>query len=532
MIIFILRGIGSFISNVAVAYISTKITHKIRQQTFEKLQSLPMSFFDQQSTGSLISKLSYDAEQLSNATSNALVVMLRESLIVIVLLGMMIYTSWQLSLIFLIIGPVIAYIISVVSLRFKKISTALQDSMGEITKQTEQSILSHQEVLAFNNANQMTEQFQLVNNNNRQQAMKLATTAAISNPVIQLMAASAIATILLLASVEQVLTTLTPGTFMMILFAMGSLLRPLKQLSNVNQQLQKGIAAASSLFDLLDQENEIDNGHIVLSGTAHTIRINNLTYYYEQATSQRPAIKQFSAHIPPAKTFALIGESGSGKTSLTNLLLRFYQAPNNTIFIDDIPIEQYTLTSLRAQSSLVSQQIILIDDTLANNIAFGCNKNVSRQDIEQAAIAANVMSIANNLGEGLDTMIGENGKRLSGGQRQRIAIARAILRDAPIIILDEATSALDNKSEQLIHQAFCRLAKNKTLLIIAHRLSTIKHADSILVMNKGKLVEQGNHQELMDKKGQYHALYANSSNTGYPPLTLNTLNNTPDKKLG
>jgi subfamily B ATP-binding cassette protein MsbA len=523
MVIFILRGIGSFISNVAVAYTSTKITHQIRQQTFEKLQSLPMRFFDQQSTGSLISKLSYDAEQLSAATSNALVITLRESLIVIVLLGMMIYTSWQLSLIFLIIGPVIAYIISVVSKRFKKISMALQDSMGEITKHTEQSILSHQEVLAFNNAKQMSGQFLLVNNNNRQQAMKLATTTAISNPVIQLIAASAIAIILLLASVEQVLTTLTPGTFMMILFAMASLLRPLKQLSNVNQQLQKGIAAASSLFDLLDQENEIDNGHLVLSGTAHTIRINNLTYYYDQATSQRPAINQFSAHIPPAKTFALIGESGSGKTSLTNLLLRLYQAPNNTIFIDDVAIEQYTLTSLRAQFSLVSQHIILIDDTLANNIAFGCNKPVSRQHIEQAAIAANVMTIANDLDKGLDTMIGENGKRLSGGQRQRIAIARAILRDAPIIILDEATSALDNKSEQLIHQAFCRLAENKTLLIIAHRLSTIKDADCILVMNKGELVEQGNHEELMDKKGQYHALYANSINTAQATPTLTSL---------
>jgi len=533
MLIFILRGIGSFISNVAIAYTSTKITHQVRQQTFEKLQTLPMSFFDKQSTGSLISKLSYDAEQLSNATSNALVVTLRESLIVIVLLAMMIYTSWQLSLIFLIIGPAIAYIISVVSQRFKNISTALQDSMGEITKQTEQSILSHQEVLAFNNARQMAEQFQLVNNNNRQQAMKLATTAAISNPVIQLIAASSIATILLLASVEQVLTTLTPGTFMMILFAMGSLLRPLKQLSNVNQQLQKGIAAASSLFELLDQENEIDNGRLILSGNAHTIRISNLTYCYDQTTNQCPAVNQFSALIPPAKTFALIGESGSGKTSLTNLLMRFYQAPNNTMFIDDVPIEQYTLSSLRSQFSLVSQNIILIDDTLANNIAFGCNKTVSTQDIEQAAIAANVMSIANGLEHGLNTMIGENGKRLSGGQRQRIAIARAILRDAPIVILDEATSALDNKSEQLIHQSLCRLAEHKTLLIIAHRLSTIKHADSILVMNKGELVEQGNHQTLMNKKGQYYALYANSSNTNKPLQNSHSLT-APllDKKLG
>ena len=502
--IFVLRGIGSFISNIAVAYTSTKITYTIRQQAFDKLQSLPMSFFDKHSSGSLISKLSYDAEQISVATSNALVVVFRESLIVLVLLTMMIYTSWQLSLIFIVVGPAIAYIILLVSKRFKSISTALQNSMGEITKVTEQSILCHREVLAFSNAEQMSEQFEGVNNSNRRQAMKLATTLAVSNPVIQLIAASAISFILLLASAEQVLSTITPGTFMMVLFAMGSLLRPLKQLSNVNQQLQKGLAASSSLFELLDQENEVDEGTRILSSESHLLSIRNLTFGYSE---DKNVIKQVNIELPSAKTFALVGESGSGKTSITNLLLRLYQAPEKSIFINDVAIEEYTLASLRAQFSFVSQNIVLIDDTLASNIAFGCGKRVNRKDIERAAFAANLMSVVDSLKHGLDEVIGENGKRLSGGQRQRIAIARAILRDAPIIVLDEATSALDHQSEQLIHQAFMRLAKNKTMIIIAHRLSTIKHADNILVMDKGELIEQGTHNELMKNKRKYYALH-------------------------
>ncbi|MFT5755685.1 MAG: subfamily B ATP-binding cassette protein MsbA [Alteromonadaceae bacterium] len=511
--IFVLRGITSFISNYAIAFVSTKITFTIRQQAFDKLQKLPMPFFDENSTGSLISKLSYDAEQIALATSKAAVLLLRESLIVIVLLGLMFYTSWQLSLIFLVIGPVIAFIIKKVTTRFKKISITLQETMGEITKITEQSILSHQEVLTFNNSLYMSKKFARVNNQNRQQAMKFATATALSNPIIQLIASFAIAIVLLLASVEEVYETLTPGTFTMILFAMGSLLSPLKQLSNVNQQLQKGFAAATSLFTLIDQDDEPDHGLLTLSGDEHEIQFSNLTHYYQNAKTPKdtlkPAIKEFSAIISTKRTYALVGSSGSGKTSITNLLLRLYQTSQNTIFINDIAIEKYTLQSLRTQFSLVSQHIVLIDDTLANNIAFGSPIKPTRLEVEQAALAANVMDFANNMKKGLDSRVGENGKYLSGGQRQRVAIARAILRNSPIIILDEATSALDNKSEQLIHQAFSQLAKNKTMLIIAHRLSTIEHVDCILVMDGGQLIEQGSHQMLMQQKGYYHSLYSN-----------------------
>ncbi|MGB0834405.1 MAG: lipid A export permease/ATP-binding protein MsbA [Psychrobium sp.] len=510
ILIFVLRGITSIISSMAVSYISTQITFVLRQQAFEKLQSLPVRFFDQHNTGSVISKITYDTEQVSSATSNAIVVMVREFMIVCVLLALMIYTSWQLSLIFLIIGPSIAYIIALASRRFKNISSAQQHSMGVITQQTEQAILSHQEVLAFNHGHQLSEQFKQTNNRNRQHAFKLAATSAISNPIIQLLAASAIAIILLLASIEQVLSTLTPGTFMMLLFAMGSLLRPLKQLSSINQQLQKGLAGATSVFAFIDLDDEIDVGKLTLAGTTHTISIKDLTFRYN-LDSPRPALGEFSADIDAGKTVALVGSSGSGKSTLAKLLLRFYEPPPQSIFINDVPIEHYQLKALRSQCSLVSQSVILIDDTLANNIRFGCDYPVTRAAIEQAARAANVMAFANSMEHGLDTYIGENGKLLSGGQRQRIAIARAFLRNAPIVILDEATSALDTQSEQLIQRSLSALTANKTVLIIAHRLSTVKDADTILVMNEGAIVERGTHQTLMMTKGHYYDLFLNST---------------------
>jgi subfamily B ATP-binding cassette protein MsbA len=502
--IFFLRGIASFVSSYAIAYASTKITYTIRQQAFTKLLHLPMSFFDDNSKGSLISKLTYDTEQIALAISKAIIVTVRESLIILVLLSMMLYHSWQLTAIFLIVGPIIAFVISKVSKRFKKISFKLQNSMGEVTKATEQAILSHQEILLLDTAENVSKQFAYVNKNNRHQAMKLSATTAQSNPIIQFIASFAIAAVLLLASIEQVLTHLTPGTFTLVLIAMGSLLKPLKQLTNVNQQLQKGLTAANSLFTLLDEINEYDEGKLSLTGENHEISFTNLSFSYP--STNKVTINDFSAIIPAGKTTAIVGESGSGKTTISNLLLRLYQAPKNSIFINGIAIEKFKLKSLRAQFAFVSQTIVLIDDTLANNIAFGCPQQVTRTEIEQAAIAANVMSFSNKMESGLDSHIGENGRRLSGGQRQRIAIARAILRNAEIIILDEATSALDNESEKRVQEAFAVLAQNRTMIVIAHRLTTIANADKILVMDDGKLIEQGKHDELIKNKGYYQAL--------------------------
>ncbi|WP_057831239.1 lipid A export permease/ATP-binding protein MsbA [Colwellia sp. TT2012] len=506
--IFLLRGSASFISNYAIAYVSSKVTYQIRQQAFDKLLFLPRTFFDNNSRGSLIAKLIYDSEQVSQTFATAVVIVIRESVIILVLLTMMFYHSWQLTLIFLVIAPIIALIINKVSKRFKMISRALQKSMGQVSKATEQAISNQQEIILLNTSGQISAQFEQINNHNRQQNMKLQATSAITNPVIQLIASFAIAAVLLLASNEQVLNQLSPGSFTLILIAMGSLLKPLKQLSNINQHLQKGLTAASSLFSFLDEKEEPDTGSKHLLSQCSKITFNNLSFSYQGKA--QPALKHFSVKIKAGSSVAFVGESGSGKSTLARLLLRLYQSPPQSIFINDIAIENYSLASLRAQFAFVSQDIVLIDDTLANNIRFGCNRPVSNEEVEQAALDANVTVFAKELALGLNTPIGENGRNLSGGQRQRIAIARAILRDASIIILDEATSALDNHSEQHIQEAFTRLSKNKTLLIIAHKLSSIRNADEIIVLNQGELVEQGTHLELLAKAGYYHALHQKS----------------------
>jgi len=503
--IFLLRGIASFTSSYAIAYISSKVTYQIRQQAFDKLLLLPREFFDHNSRGSLISKLIYDTEQLSQAFSSAVVIAIRESVIILVLLSMMIYNSWQLTLIFLLVLPIIALIINKVSKRFKDISRKLQTSMGHVSKVTEQAILNQQEIVLLNTRVQISSEFEKINNKNRQQNMKLKATSAISNPVIQLIASFAIAAVLLLASIDQVLNQLTPGSFTLILIAMGSLLKPLKQLSNINPQLQKGLIAANSLFNFLDEKEECDTGTAVLAHQCAKISFTDLTFTYQEKT--KPALTQLSMIIKAGTSIALVGESGSGKSTLARLLLRLYQSPKQSIFINDIAIEEYSLNSLRAQFSFVSQDIVLVDDTLRNNIRFGCDRLVTDQEVIQAASNANVMPFAKELPLGLDTPIGENGRNLSGGQRQRIAIARAMLRDASIIILDEATSALDNHSEKFINEALTRLTLNKTVIIIAHKLSTIQNVDEIFVINKGKLIEQGNHKMLLAKAGYYYSLY-------------------------
>jgi subfamily B ATP-binding cassette protein MsbA len=300
---------------------------------------------------------------------------------------------------------------------------------------------------------------------------------------------------------------LSPGSFTLVLVAMGSLLKPLKQLSNINQQLQKGLTAANSIFNFLDENEESDTGTKQLSAQCSQITFNDLSFTYQGKL--QPALKQVSMRFKGGTSIAIVGESGSGKSTLARLLLRLYTSPKQSIFINDVAIEEYSLSSLRSQFAFVSQDIVLIDDTLAKNISFGCGHSVTNEKIKQAAIHANVMSFAKELPLGLDTAVGENGRNLSGGQRQRIAIARAMLRNASIIILDEATSALDHHSEQHIQEAFNRLTKDKTLLIIAHKLSSIKNVDQIFVLNKGELIEQGNHKTLLAKTGYYQALYQN-----------------------
>lgn len=508
ILIFAVRGIASFGFNYCLAYISSKVTFTIRQQAFNHLQFLPVSYFQQNRSGKLISKFIYDSEQISKATSDAFLICIRESLIVLVLLAIMFYSSWQLSLIFLIVGPMIALVINVVSRRFKKISGELQNSMGEVTRQCEQSISNHKEVLAYSTQELEQDEFKLANNNHRQQTMKLASATAISNPVVQLIASLAIAAVLWLASIDGVIQQLSAGTFTTTLVAMGSLLRPLKQLTNVNQILQRGLVAADSLFQLLAEKKESDQGEVVCAGFNKSLVIKDLNFSYPN--QDELVLKNINCQIDKGQTIALVGESGSGKTTLFNLLLRFYPLSNNEVSamsVDGQSINDLTLESLRQQFSLVSQKIVLFDDSIAANIRYGCRDNVTREEIEAAAKAAHVLDFANVLPNGLDTQIGENGSLLSGGQIQRIAIARAFLRDAPILLLDEATSALDSQSEARIQQALAELQQNKTTLIIAHRLSSIRTADQILVLKKGQIIERGDHEQLMKNKAYYYQLH-------------------------
>jgi subfamily B ATP-binding cassette protein MsbA len=505
IVIFMLRGAASFISNYCMAYIGSKITFTVRRQAFSHLQYLPLDFFQKHNAGKLISKITYDAEQISKATSEVFIVCIRESLIVLVLLGIMFHSSWQLSLIFLIVGPVIGLAINYVSKRFKHISLNMQNAMGEVTRHTERSISSHREVLAFATQSLESSRFSEANNNNRRQYMKLATTSAISNPTIQLIASLAIAGVLWLASLDAVIGQTSAGAFTTTLVAMGSLLRPLKQLTNINQSLQRGLVAASSLFGVLDEPVETDSAKQQIRSFSKHIKVRNLNFSY--SGNSQLVLKNVSFTLNKGQTIALVGESGSGKSSIANLLMRFYITQEPHISIDDIPLNQLSLNNLRQQFSLVSQQVVLFNDSIAANIAYGCHQSVTTGEIEEAARVSDVWGFAEKLPEGLDTYIGENGGLLSGGQRQRIAIARAILRDAPILILDEATSALDTKSENRIQQTLSTLQQHKTTIVIAHRLSTIQNADQILVMENGSVCEQGTHQELLLIKGAYYHLY-------------------------
>ena len=504
--IFFFRGLASFVSNYTLSYVSSHVIMQIRQETFNHLLKLPVSFFERHATGELIAKLTYDTEQIANASSRALLIAIRETIIITVLIGIMFYTSWQLSLIFFVIGPVIFGLIRLVSTRFRLLSSHLQGQMGQVTRHIEQTLKAQKEIRAFGTQEKEQARFFTVNNRFRQQAMKLASLTAMTNPVIQLIASFAIAAVLFLASFDSIISELSAGTFTATLVAMGSLLAPLKQISNVNEQLQRGLAAAESIFALLDEPVEKDTGTQQIS-TLKSITLNQLEFFHLGA--EKPALNQITLNIQAGESIALVGESGSGKSTLANLLLRFYDAPRQQIQLNEYPIEQIQLGHLRSLFSLVSQQVILFDDTIAANIAYGCNREVSEKEIYAAAEAAHVLSFAQDFPEGLNTPIGENGGKLSGGQRQRIAIARAFLRDAPILILDEATSALDPISEKLINDALTTLQHGKTTIVIAHRLAAIEDVDRILVLGHGRLLEQGTHASLIDADGAYASLYKN-----------------------
>ena len=501
----LIRGLTGYISSYCISWVSGHVVMKMRRRIFKHLMGMPVSFFDQQSTGTLLSRITYDSEQVASSSSGALVTVIREGASIISLFAIMFYCSWQLSLILVVLTPVVSIAIRTVSKRFRNISKNMQNAMGQVTTSTEQMLKGHKEVLIFGGQEQEISRFSQVSNRMRQQGMKMVSTSSISDPIIQLIASLALAFVLYSASFPSVMETLTAGTITVIFSAMVTLLRPLKSLTNVNSQFQRGMAACQTLFSLLDGEQEVDTGTRNIERSKGDIKFCGVAFSYPGC--ERPALHDINLHLPAGKTVALVGRSGSGKSTIASLLTRFYNPQQGEIFLDDYNLRDYTLSSLRNQIALVSQNVHLFNDTIANNIAYACKGIYSREQIERAAVMAHAMDFITKMEQGLDTIIGENGIMLSGGQRQRIAIARALLRDSPVLILDEATSALDSESERTIQLALKELQKNRTSLVIAHRLSTIEKADEIVVVENGYIIERGSHDSLLDKQGSYAQLH-------------------------
>ncbi|ELB2749360.1 lipid A ABC transporter ATP-binding protein/permease MsbA [Vibrio alginolyticus] len=500
-----IRGISGFVSTYCLSWVSGNVVMQVRRMVFNHFMHMPVSYFDKEKTGNLLSRITYDSEQVSAATSQALVSIVREGASIIGLLVLMFYNSWQLSLVLFAVAPVVAWGIGVVSKRFRKISKNMQTMMGNVTASAEQMLKGHKVVLSYGGQDIERKRFEKVSNQMRQQSMKLVTAQAAANPIIQMIASLAIVAVLYLASIDSIKEQLTPGTFTVVFSAMFGLMRPLKALTNVTSQFQRGMAASQTLFALIDLEPEKNEGKLTVERANGDVSVKNVSFTYTGA--EKPALENVSFEIPRGKTVALVGRSGSGKSTIANLFNRFYDVDSGSITLDGHDIRDYELKNLRQQFALVSQNVHLFNDTIANNIAYATDGQYERSDIEKAATLAHAMEFIGKMDDGLDTMIGENGASLSGGQRQRVAIARALLRDAPVLILDEATSALDTESERAIQAALDELQKDKTVLVIAHRLSTIEKADEILVVDDGAIIERGNHAELIDKNGAYAQLH-------------------------
>ncbi|KZN30888.1 ATP-binding protein [Pseudoalteromonas luteoviolacea S2607] len=498
------RGIFNYMSSYCLSYVGSQVVRKLRQQLYEHMLFMPVSFHDKHSNGELVSKITFDTEQVQQAVTRALQVAIREGAFVVFLLWGMFAISWKLSLLFLVIVPFVAIVVSVVSKRFRKISKKIQDAMGAVTRGSEQMLSGHKEIHGFGGQEKEIKHFAMVNNHNRQQRVKMDATRALSVSVIQLIAASAMAVVLAIIAMPDVHESLTPGVVASLITAMVMMLRPLKQLANVNSDFQRGIAAAKSIFEVLDQDKEKDTGSYEAKAVRGEISVENVTFTYP--TKDEPVIENLSLHVEAGKSIALVGRSGSGKSTLSNLLPRFYELDAGKVTLDGVELTDYSLASLRKQFALVSQHVTLFNDTIANNIMYGLETSLTNEELVKVAKQAHVWEFVKDLPDGLDTEVGENGVMLSGGQRQRIAIARAIVKDAPVLILDEATSALDTESERLIQEELEQLMSNKTSIVIAHRLSTIEKSDQIYVLDKGKVLEQGKHEELLAKDGAYAAL--------------------------
>ena len=503
--IFLLRGIGSFISSYCMEWVGRSVVKEIRTELFSRLLRLPVSYYDKNNSGHLVTRLIFHVEQVSMAATKGLTVLVQDSVIVIGSIAVMMYLSFKLTFIVLLVAPIIAILISYISKRFRKLSNQIQEQVGEVTQISHETIAATREIRIFDGIRYETERFEEVNESNHRSYMKRIITERLSMPVVQMIMAVALSVIVYSATHGELIETFTAGSFTSFMMAMVALLDPVKRLTQINSTLQSGIAAGESIFSLIDESPEKDQGTKILDKTEGNFVFKDVVFKYNKETDN--VLKGINFTVKAGESIALVGQSGSGKTTLVNLLPRFYDGYEGQITLDNISLNEIKLQNLREQFAYVGQDVTLFNDTVRNNIAYGNMQTASDQQVEAAAEAAFASEFIDNLPQGYETQVGENGTLLSGGQKQRIAIARAILSNAPILILDEATSALDTKSERHIQQALERLSENRTSFMIAHRLSTIEKADKILMMEAGKIIEAGTHKQLLKNKGAYYRLH-------------------------
>ena len=505
VLLFVVRGIAGFASNVGMKWVATRIVMDLRGEMFDRLLALPVPYFDNHPSGNIISKYTFNVQRVMEAATTVLVTLVKDSLIVAGLLAWTLYINWKLSLIVLLIAPPTALIIRRVSRRLRNLGRSLQDTIGELTRVVQETINSNREIKIFGGADYERGRFRNLNNQVRRYHMKVTTVSEANVPVVQILTVAALAIVIYVASVQSQTGQLSVGDFVSLIGALALMSSPIKRLTRINTQLQSGLAAAESVFSLLDQQVEEDTGRASLDQPAGAIEFRNVSYTHRG--SQTPALHDINLRINAGETVALVGPSGGGKTTLASLLPRFYTPSRGQILLDGIDIQSLRLAELRRHIAYVGQHIMLFNDSVAANIGYGAQARATPGAIEQAAREAHALEFIDRLPAGMDTLIGENGVRLSAGQRQRIAIARALIKDTPILILDEATSALDSESERMVQAALEGLRTGRTALVIAHRLSTIENADRILVMQDGRIVESGTHRELLEHNRHYARLY-------------------------
>ena len=505
IVISIVRGLGYLIGSYGLAYVSNFLVHALRTDILSKYLHLPSDFFNRSMSGHLVSVVTFNVQQVTEAGTRAIKTLLQQGSLVLGLMGYLFYINWKLTLFFIAVMPLIAFLVSAVSKRFRLISQRIQSAMGDVTHVTQEVVNGHQEVRMFGGAEVEQARMELASHNNRRQNMKMAFTEGLSNPLVMLIVSLAFAAITAFMLSPSILSSMTAGSFITFLVASGMLVKPIRQLTEINSAIQRGIAAAQSIFEVLDADSEIDAGSIAIESARGKFEFCDLNFSYQGSDKQ--VLSDINFTVDAGETIALVGSSGSGKSSLVNLIPRFYNLKQGSILLDGKNINDYSLSSLRQQIAVVSQKVTLFNGSIYSNIAYGDLANKSEQQVKAAAKMANADKFIDNLPDGYDTLIGDDGVMLSGGQRQRIAIARAILKDAPILILDEATSALDTDSERYIQAALDGLIKDRTTFVIAHRLSTVEKADRILVMESGRIIEQGSHAELLSANGRYAQLY-------------------------